>query len=165
MTYTSEFGSDILGSLLSSVTREQLRPSVDSAQHRSCGGLPQTAERSIGHSPSHVGQPLYITGLVIAFGQLCENLVLALRSELAWVALPTRLVREEVCQPAQHLAHVARLIEDHDHSRAKWEAGLFEILKGHLHIQMLCCCKSPRRPSEQDPFQLSANNASAEIFE
>jgi hypothetical protein len=85
-------------------------------------GPGRTARRR--SSSSRYRQALQVARQQPARPPALQDLRLALGAHLAGVALAARFVGEEAPQPQQHVAQVARVVEDGDHARAERQPGV-----------------------------------------
>src|SRR5215213_7638459 len=77
-------------------SRKQFRPAPVSADDRQRGGLAQPADAGVGHHLAQLNQRGGIACAGLAARHASQNLGLALRADLAGVALAAALMREEI---------------------------------------------------------------------
>ncbi len=92
--------------------------------------------------------------------------MLALGSYLARVAFTAGLVGEEPGQAHQDIAHIAGLIDDHQHSRSKRQPSRLHIFESKPHIQVLLYCKGACGTSDKYRFKgMLSSHASSQVEE
>ncbi len=80
---------------------------------------------------------------------------MALGAHLARVAFAARFVGKEMRQAFQHVAQIAPLVKDHDHTRAEQQTCLAQVFEGKAHIEHVRGGESTGCPAEQDGFHLA----------
>ncbi len=128
------------------------------------GGLAKTTNTGIVHRLAYIAQQDEVAGPGTALGQAIDDLHLALRSDLAGVALAARLVGKEMPNALEHLPNLDRGVEHHDHTRPQSGINLGQGGKVEVDIQRRRTDEHTSSAAQKHATQLTAAGDPATVL-